>query len=78
MPPGFDPKSGSVKPKQPELFAFLHGREPGVFLVVDPKCKWDTITTPTARWTNEAHAGIARSSSCVTKPYSAFDIPAQP
>ncbi len=34
MPPGFEPKPGSVRPKQPSLFSAGEGGEPGVFLLV--------------------------------------------
>ena len=37
MPPGFEPKPGSVRPKQPSLSPVGEGGEPGVFLLVGPE-----------------------------------------
>ena len=78
MPPGFEPKSGSVRPKQPSFSPFCMRWQPESFLLVAAKvvdrihhsadCTLTKLRTPES----------PRSSSCVTSPYSTFDMPAQP
>src|SRR5713226_3561621 len=78
MPPGFDPKSGSVNPKQPSFSPFCIAGSQVFFCSSLPKVKIGYITSADCTLTNERTPESPRSSSCVTSPYSTFDMPAQP
>ena len=59
MPPGFDPKSGSVSPKQPSFSPFAMQREPVVFLLVGAEGV-DRVHDERRLHADEAaHAGVA-------------------
>ncbi len=59
MPPGLEPKSGSVRPKQPSFLAALQGGEPGLLLLVAAEGV-DGIHDQGGLHADErAHAGVA-------------------
>src|SRR5208282_4261483 len=78
MPPGFDPKSGSVNPKQPSFSPFCIAGSQVFFCSSVPKVYIGYITSADCTLTNERTPESPRSSSCVTSPYSTFDMPAHP
>src|SRR5271169_902101 len=78
MPPGFDPKSGSVNPKHPSFSPFCSAGNQVFCCSSLPKAYMGYITSADCTLTNERTPESPRSSSCVTSPYSTFDMPAQP
>jgi hypothetical protein len=78
MPAGFDPKSGSVSPKQPNASPLCRRGSQCCFCSSDPYVRMGYITSAPCTDTKLRSPESPRSSSCMISPYSTFDIPAQP
>ncbi len=78
MPAGFDPKPGSVSPKQPSFSPVASAGSQVFFCSSEPKVKIGYITSADCTLTKLRRPESPRSSSCITRPYSTFDMPAQP
>src|ERR1043165_671207 len=78
IPAGFEPKSGSVNPKQPKTSPDGRGGSHFDFCCALPNVRIGYITR--APWTDTKllRPESPRSSSCMTRPYSVEFIPAQP
>ena len=78
MPAGFDPKSGSVRPKHPTAFPLCSGGSHFCFCCSLPNQKMGYITSAPCTETKLRTPESTRSSSCMTSPYSTLLMPAQP
>ena len=59
MPPGFEPKSGSVRPKQPSFSPVLQRGQPGLFLLVAAEGVNGIHHQRRLHADERAHAGVA-------------------
>jgi len=75
IPPGFDPKSGSVSPKHPSFSPFANCGSHLSFCSSLPNAYIGYITRADWTLTNDRKPLSPRSNSCVTSPYSTLDIP---
>src|SRR5215472_10626687 len=78
MPPGFEPNCGSVRPKHPIAFPLCSLGSHLCFCAGDPYAWIGYITRALWTETKLRNPESPRSSSCITRPYATFDIPAQP
>src|SRR5215470_4321391 len=78
MPAGLEPKSGSVRPKQPSFSPLAMAGSHLSFCASLPMAKMGYITSEDCTLTNDRMALSPRSSSCITRPYSTLPMPAQP
>src|SRR5580704_11459539 len=78
MPAGFDPNPDSVNPKQPSFSPVARAGSQVFFCSSDPKVKMGYITNADCTLTKLRKPESPRSNSCNTRPYSTFDMPAQP
>ncbi len=79
MPAGFEPKSGSVRPKQPIASPRLQPGQPALLLLLRPdRCRIGYITSAPCTHTKLRRPESPRSSSCMISPYSTLFMPAQP
>src|ERR1700722_16747110 len=78
MPAGFDPKPDSVNPKQPSFSPVAKAGSHVFFCSSVPKVRMGYITSADCTLTKLRKPESPRSSSCNTRPYSTFDMPAQP
>src|SRR5207248_5801803 len=78
IPPGFDPKSGSVSPKHPSFSPDCKAGSHVFFCSSLPNAYMGYMTSADCTLTKLRTPESPRSSSCITSPYSTFDIPAQP
>ncbi len=68
IPPGFDPKSGSVRPKHPIASPFARAGIQRSFCSFEPYVKIGNMTSADWTDTNERSPESPRSSSCVMSP----------
>src|SRR5438132_9789319 len=68
IPPGFDPKSGSVRPKQPIFSPEASFGIQASFCSCDPYAWIGNITSPDCTEAKERRAESPRSSSCMISP----------
>src|SRR5208282_3011832 len=78
MPAGFDPNPGSVSPKQPNFSPLASAGSQVFFCSSEPNVKMGYITSADCTLTKLRRPESPRSNSCMTRPYSTFDMPAQP
>ncbi len=78
MPPGFEPASGSVRPKQPIASPLARRGSQDCFCASDPNAWIGYITSAPCTDTNERRPESPRSSSCMMRPYATGPSPAQP
>ncbi len=78
MPPGFEPKSGSVSPKHPIVSPVASFGSHSRRCSSDPKAKIGYITRAPCTDANERSPESPRSSSCMMIPYATLFRPAQP
>ena len=68
MPPGLEPKSGSVRPKHPMDSPLAIRGSHSRFCASDPKAKIGYMTRAPCTDTKERRPESARSSSCMMRP----------
>jgi len=68
MAPGFEPKSGSVSPKQPIASPRARSGIQRSFCAREPHVAIGWITSADCTDTNERRPESPRSSSCITRP----------
>ena len=68
MPPGLEPKSGSVRPKHPIASAFASFGIQRSFCSLEPKAKIGYMTRADWTDTKERSPESPRSSSCMIRP----------
>ena len=68
MPAGFEPKSGSVRPKQPMFSPFARAGSQRSFCSFEPYVWIGYMTSEDCTETNERSPESPRSSSCVIRP----------
>ena len=78
MPPGSEPWSGSVRPKQPIAAPLWRAGSHRCFCSSEPKRWMGYMTSPPWTEAKERSPESPRSSSCMISPYATFDRPAQP
>ncbi len=78
MPPGLEPKLGSVRPKQPSLRPAASSGSHFCFCSSVPKVWMGYMTRADWTLTKLRKPESPRSNSCMTRPYSTLDMPAQP
>jgi hypothetical protein len=78
MPPGFEPKSGSVSPKQPIASPAASLGSHFRFCASVPNAKIGYMTSDPCTDANERSPESPRSSSCIASPYDTAPTPAQP
>jgi hypothetical protein len=78
MPPGLEPKPGSVSPKQPMASPFCSRGSHFSFCASEPKAWMGYITSAPCTETKLRRPESPRSSSCMMSPYSTLESSAQP
>src|SRR5580658_26935 len=78
MPAGLEPKPGSVSPKHPMASPDCNFGSQCSFCSADPYVRIGYITSAPCTEAKLRSPESARSSSCITRPYSMLLMPAQP
>lgn len=78
MPPGLEPKSGSVSPKQPIASPRAMRGSQCRFCASDPKVRIGYMTSDDCTLANERRPESPRSSSWQIRPLATGDNPAHP
>jgi hypothetical protein len=78
IPPGLEPKSGSVRPKQPRASPRAIRGSHSCFCSSLPKRQIANIASEPCTETSERRPESPASSSMQASPYAVADVPAQP